>query len=103
MIYGQFAADSDRKARILARGNCTPCTKSRKEAASVANKALLEGQSLPALSGSDKQVIWAETIRVERLTKLHKTDPAALSQFTAILDAKWWIDNRTADLRTITL
>ena len=103
MIYAQFAAESDRKARELARRSCTPCYKSRNDAAALADEALLEGQELPPLSGSEKQVSWATKIRIERLAKLHKTDPAALAKFTTIQDAKWWIDNRTADLRTLTL
>lgn len=102
MIYGHFAAESDRKVRELSRRSCTPCYKVRKEAAADADKLLLDGQEFPALTGSEKQVSWAGKIRIDRLAKLHKTDPAALSRFTLILEAKWWIDNRAADFRTIT-
>lgn len=97
-IYGTFAADIDRQARQLSRRKCTPCYKAGKATKAVADGALLDGIALPALTGSEKQVSWAETIRVERLAALHRASPTAVSGFATILEAKWWIDNRTADL-----
>ena len=103
MVYGQYAADTDRKAREIARRKCSACYQTQKKASAEADGALLDGLDLPILTGSEKQVSWAGTIRTERLAKLHKTDPAALSRFAGIREAKWWIDNRTADLRNIAL
>lgn len=98
MIYGHFAAESDRKAHALARRSCTPCYQAHKEAAAEAASASLGDQVLPPLTGSEKQVSWAEKIRVEQLAKLRKADPDAVSRFTAIIEAKWWIDNRSTNL-----
>jgi len=101
MVYGQYAADSDRKIRDLSRRKCTTCHTALKAAGAEADQALLEGIELPTLTGSEKQVRWAGTIRTDRLAKLRKADPTALARFTGIQEAKWWIDNRAADLRNI--
>lgn len=101
MIYGHFAAESDRKAQALARRSCTPCYQTRKEAEAAAAAASLGVQALPALTGSEKQVSWAEKIRVEQLAKLRKADPDAVSKFSAIIEAKWWIDNRSTNLNAM--
>ncbi|TVV76950.1 hypothetical protein [Sphingomonas solaris] len=98
-IYSEFAADGDRQARQVARRKCTPCYKAGKAAKAAADRALLDGVDLPTLIGSEKQVNWAATIRTERLAVLHRANPTALTSFVAIVEAKWWIDNRTADLR----
>ena len=101
MVYGQYAADSDRKIRDLSRRKCTTCYAAQKAAGAAADQALLAGVELPALTGSEKQVRWAGTIRTERLARLRKADPTALARFASIQEATWWIDNRAADLRNI--
>ena len=102
-VAGFFAADADREARRLERQRCGACYRERREAKSAGDQAALAGIDLPALAGSDKQVSWATTIRVERLAALLRKDPEAVQRFAAIAEAKWWIDHRSADLATITL
>lgn len=98
-IYGHFAADVDRQLRQLTRRKCGPCYKAGNEAKAISDAALLEGMALPELTGSEKQVSWATTIRTERLALLHRGNPGAVANFVAIVEAKWWIDNRKLDLR----
>lgn len=98
VIFGMFAADIDRQARQLSRRKCTPCYKAGKATKAMTDAALLADINLPALTGSEKQVSWAETIRVESLALLHRADPARVVIFAAIVDAKWWIDNRAKKL-----
>lgn len=100
-ILGSFAADIDRQARQLSRRKCTPCYKVGKATKAASDAAMLAAITLPALTGSEKQITWAETIRIERLAVLHRANPKAVADFVAIIEAKWWIDNRTADLRKI--
>lgn len=55
---------------------------------------------LPKLTGSPKQVAWAEDLRRDGITKIgrHYHDPALRDLVIAALqrhtDAKWWIDTR---------
>ncbi len=100
-IFGAFAADIDRQARKLSRRRCTPCYKAGKAAKAESDAVLLDGIDLPALTGSEKQVRWAETIRIERLALLHRADPSRITAFIIIVDAKWWIDNRAVDLAKV--
>ncbi len=52
-------------------------------------------QKLPALTGSEKQISWAETIRAKRISALMGGSVTVLPDYVAIqTEAKWWIDNR---------
>jgi len=66
--------------------------------------------TLPALSGSDKQVEWAERIRAEKIAEI-RANEARLGEWMGPLpdqerglpvllaqaDAGWWINHRRAD------
>lgn len=100
--------ERERKAEWLASRLCAECyRREQNEQAAAANK------DLPALTGSEKQIAWAETIRAQAMTEIaarRERIAAALTQgaqkdvadrLTAILDAaaaqteaKYWIDNR---------
>ncbi len=78
-----------------------------------------QAQSLPQLTGSDKQVAWASDIRQQMLDATadlrrqaqeavahperdpHGTAPVVLAVLDEIVstrtEARWWIDNRNAD------
>lgn len=78
-----------------------------------------QAQSLPQLTGSDKQIAWASDIRQQMLTATadlrrqaqeavehperdpHGTAPVVLAVLDEIVsthtEARWWIDNRNAD------
>jgi hypothetical protein len=43
-------------------------------------------------------VAWAEKIRRERLAAAFRKDPEAAKRHIERVEAKWWIDNRSADL-----
>lgn len=106
-VGGMFAGDGDAQARKLARMKCKPCFKASKQAKAdvqaEADRATLAGVVLPDLAGSDRQVAWASTIRLEKLAALYRSAPARVAFFVSVTDAKWWIDNRGSDLASITL
>ncbi len=78
------------------------------EAAEVARE-----QGLPQLTGSDKQIAWAETIRQQMLAEIdsfifrdikaeHRNDPKlfeAVDHIKNTTEAHWWIDNRGLNMR----
>lgn len=106
VVGGMFASDGDAQARKLARMKCKPCYKAGKQAkADVqadADRATLAEVVLPDLIGSDRQIAWAVSIRLEQLAVLQRTMPSRVPAFVAIVDAKWWIDHRSSDLSAIT-
>lgn len=87
---------------------CGDCYAARKAAEREAeNKAAAEAateQALPELTGSSKQIAWAETIRQKRLKSIReamsdeaKWEPHQKKFFcwvTAHTAASWWIDRR---------
>lgn len=125
-LFGKMT-DRDRKiAWLEENGVCTECRKAQKEqeraeaTAKAAEKASAE--NLPELTGSEKQINWALTIRAEKLAKLDEvynkavaaangdTDKLANAKlqiqafkkvFASFTDAKFWIDNRDKDIKTI--
>lgn len=96
--HQMYGAEAERKNKLAWLAG-QPCNHCRQSAAS----AVAENNNLPALSGSDKQVAWAMTIR-QAATELMASDLAA-NGFAAPEDvaaavaglpaaASWWIDNR---------
>lgn len=60
-------------------------------------------QHLPPLSGSAKQVAWAQTIRDQAVVKLgdRLQDPAVLAALAGRTEAGWWIDHRGNPAREV--
>ena len=100
-----------REWRILQAecGVCPDCWKAeqqaKRDAEDAAAAAEAKAQELPALSGSEKQIAWAETIRQKFFNAIsplaEKVLPDAIDAWTAAVDsfqretaARWWIDNR---------
>lgn len=99
----------------MERGACFECYKTEKHQAA---REQAETMDLPPLAGSEKQVPWAETLRVATLGKIEEelatleaeADPDrvrtpaeldaerqvlhAIAVITAETSAKWWIDHR---------
>lgn len=100
-----FGKMDDRYRRIewLETQECDECRKAKANAAAAAAK---EERGLPDLTGSEKQVAWANTIREQAYKALDELEPfntndktkALFSSWRTKLDAqteaKWWIDNR---------
>lgn len=98
--------ERDSKAAWLTARVCQDCYREQqRQAAAEAT------QDLPALTGSDKQIAWATTIRAEAATSLRElrdalapyldTDPANAAAAIKIVDdtlaqtaASYWIDHR---------
>jgi len=100
---------------------CGSCKKEyldkKAETLSKANMKL----GFPQLAGTPKRIAWAEKIRAELINKAnylksslaHETQEAKAISDNAFLlffqewqketDAKWWIDNRTTNVRDISI
>jgi hypothetical protein len=96
-----FASQMDRKAAWLRTTNCKSCFVAEKRLeqadAAAGDSTAIAHLDLVALTGSDRQVAWASTIRAKRLAAIiaatpptHQTDLHACR----ITEAKWWIDHR---------
>jgi hypothetical protein len=96
-IYAQCAADYDRQDIRLARQKCTGCREARKQTRGEADAVLIATVPVAQLAGSAKQIAWAGTIRATRLARLQRAGSEAVARLACVSDAKWWIDNRSAD------
>lgn len=112
-IYGtNVHGERERKAAQLAENPCGDCRRAGRDQAASAQAADL---GLPELTGSDRQIAWAMTIRATALTGLdtwraqiaerlanHPEEQERADQLLTTLetvvaghtDARWWIDNR---------
>jgi hypothetical protein len=113
-LYGK-EYDRDKKIAWLEKhGLCTECQKAAKAAehaeatAKAAEKAMAE--NLPELTGTEKQINWALTIRAEKLAEIDNLKSKGLKEVEAqaiknVLasntEAKFWIDNRALDAKSI--
>jgi len=115
--------DRERKIEWMESRLCYDCFRAKLErdrlAASAAAAQQAEENGLPPLIGSEKQVAWAETIRLRRLSELDDSVQKALVDASddphreALLDmidrihrigsAKWWIDHREDAFHIITI
>lgn len=97
-----FASQMERKAAWLRTTQCKSCfvaEKRTKEADATAGASVSVAHlDLPPLSGSDRQIAWAATIRAKRLAAIVATAPSDdridRPACCVIGDAKWWIDHR---------
>lgn len=116
--------ERDRKQAWLADQPCTQCWRQAQaeQRAQKSAAAAEDNKGLPELTGSVKQVAWAETIRAQAAASLspikatmvanranapQKADLAIniIDATLANASAKWWIDNRDAgfDLRWLAI
>ncbi|MBE7186450.1 MAG: hypothetical protein INR68_18820 [Methylobacterium mesophilicum] len=100
-INGHFAADSDRQASRLSRQKCRSCYDAVNAVRAAENSAAIADLALVPLTGSEKQVAWAETLRTKRIAAVRKRSPKTVECLASIADAKWWIDNRRVPDATI--
>lgn len=105
-VGGYWVCDRDREADRLARRKCTSCaTAARRTAAAkvqLATREQLGVVQLPPLSGSPRQIAWAETIRFQQLAALYRAVPDAAIQAAHLEDARWWIDHRSDTIAQLT-
>lgn len=112
LAANRVCADCYRKRQAEERG----AELARRESARAEAAKSAEAEGLPELTGSDKQVAWALTIRAELLARIDRAiginranEPAdakvTLDEMRAAIvgraDAGWWIDRRKADAVTI--
>ena len=94
-----YDSEQERKAGWLKTTTCRDCFVAEKragEAAAVAlSKAAFSHLLLPLLTGTDRQISWASTIRTKQLAALTNLNSNAdCSTCLQVTDAKWWIDCR---------
>jgi len=94
-----YDSQQERKANWLKTTSCRDCFVAEKRAEEAAAAALssaaISHLDLPLLTGSDRQISWASTIRTKRLAVLTNLNSDADYQACLQLtDAKWWIDRR---------
>ena len=101
-LYGSHK-DRERRIAWLETQECEECRKAKANAAAASAKM---ERGLANLSGSDKQIAWANTIRenaykcLDTLTQFATNDQAKAmmdswrGKMDAETTAKWWIDNR---------
>lgn len=95
-----FTNQRERKKRWLASTQCRSCFNTQKQAeradAAAQVGLAIAHLALPALTGTDRQVSWAETIRAQRLAACiaSGSNGDIVEAFRAVRDAKWWIDHR---------
>jgi len=100
---------------------CDSCKKEYIDKKTAALSKISAGLGFAQLTGTPKRIAWAEKIRAELINKanylnssLHhgNEDAKALSDKAFLLffqewqreaDAKWWIDNRTTNVRDISI
>jgi hypothetical protein len=104
-INGHYAADYYRQLERLEQQKCPPCRASIKQAKAAAAAQHVDALKLELcqLTGSIKQIEWAETIRVTRLAKLCRTKQIAAVHLADVPEAKWWIDHRSVDDKALIL
>ncbi len=102
----------DRREWIVEHGShiCDDCKAAERAAANATNAtnaANNNNAGLPPLTGSDKQIAWAETIRAEKLAAFRAAGikPEMLEKVIAVVfaetSASAWIDRRNADVRQL--
>ena len=94
-----FDSQQERKARWLKTTTCRDCFVAEKRAedaaAATLSSAAISHLDLPLLTGSDRQISWASTIRTKRLAGLTNVfSDADCYACLQVTDAKWWIDHR---------
>jgi hypothetical protein len=110
-LFGPYK-ERDRRAQWLAGQDCPTCEAERREAAKrAANAAATQAAQeagLPELLGSEKQIAWAESIRLKALGEAQEAieknanTPERRAQVAPLMaqlkgenSAAWWIDNRS--------
>jgi len=120
-IVRLFGPGDGRRAELarLGRLDCPNCYKKRRDAEHKAEaaEAAIKAQDLglPQLVGSEKQIVWAESLRAAALASptntlipedkavldtpekkgLYDIAKAARKQLETEILSKWWIDNRS--------
>jgi len=94
-----YDSQKERKAKWLKTTTCRDCFVADKRAEEVAAAALssvaVSHLALPPLTGTDRQISWASTIRIKRLAALtNSNSDADCNACLRVTDAKWWIDCR---------
>ena len=96
-----YARQQEQKVKWLETTRCRECFIADKQAvqaeASARDVAAVAHLTLPALTGSDRQIAWATSVRAARLLTIlsrEGDDLTLCASVSHLSDAKWWIDSR---------
>lgn len=100
-LFGKIA-DRERTIERLEKGECPECARAREARAADAalSKSAFSAIGEVELSGSEKQIAWAKTIRanvVSGFDALALRDDAkakVVAFFSGKTESRWWIDAR---------
>lgn len=120
VMYGNNRRDADSKTEWAERTftECPDCAEKRvreeREAKNAAAAKSATEAGLPQLSGTEKQIAWANTLREKTLARIREIckpdgNPEYQANFERFLSwliethdkASWWIDNRNMGVREI--
>lgn len=106
VLYGK-TADRERKLGWYETCDCPECYKAKKNAAALTAAAESESENdMPELSGSEKQIAWARSIRADRINEFYELIANAsgdekdavvakvIGWMRTKTEAKFWIDTR---------
>lgn len=122
-----FGKGTDRQSKIawMEQQDCRACRNGAANVAATKANEANEAAGLPTLTGSEKQVSWAETVRTNQLAMVVReldnvaaamarqgkseaqiaTDRAPIDAMVAKVQAQtsaaWWIDHRSDSLQTL--
>lgn len=106
-IYGpNVRGEREQRAKRFGEQACPACLQHERDKGNRVAAAQAEREGWPALTGSAKQIAWAQTVRAgavddlaQRVKAAYAATPALIATATALLvghsrDATWWIDHR---------
>lgn len=106
-IHGpNVRGEREQRAKRLGEKACPDCLQHERDKDNRVSPALAEREGWPALTGSAKQIAWAQTVRAgavddltQRIKAAYAATPALIATATSLLvehstDATWWIDHR---------
>jgi hypothetical protein len=90
-LFGK-TSERERKISYFERsGICSECYRAQQEAKRAAELSSYNNANLPALTGTPKQIDWANKIRMEKYQMFASRGFEYISRETS---AAWWIDHR---------
>lgn len=106
-----FGKETDRQ-RIIQNANSMLCSECHKLQQVDETKKVEESLNLPSLTGTEKQITWAQTIRAKFFTELnnliavkgmpdHPAFKLAYERLNNSIDASFWIDNKNETLQSL--
>lgn len=92
-LYGK-KKEREWRAEKIFEGICDDCKEKERQEKNKKALELSKEYEFPELIGSEKQIAWANTIRLDFYTRCEQKKIVSDDLITEHLEAKFWIDNR---------